>query len=101
MPGQVNSLTGRWGVPKENTAVGITTNSYGYFSFTLPLGNYTIIVQYLGYKTKAMFSLELRENVKFNIDLEEGSITLNEITITGEKNNKNVVSGRANLKDKC
>ena len=86
------TLTGAAIYPKENSSVGITTNSYGYFSLTLPLGDYTIIVQYLGYKTKAI-SLELKENVKFNIDLEEGSIALKEITITGEKNNKNVVSG--------
>jgi CarboxypepD_reg-like domain/TonB-dependent Receptor Plug Domain len=86
------TLTGAAIYPKENTAVGITTNSYGYFSLTLPLGDYTIIIQYLGYKTKAI-SLELRENLKFNVDLEEGSIALKEITITGEKNNKNVVSG--------
>ncbi|MEI6048548.1 MAG: TonB-dependent receptor [Bacteroidota bacterium] len=86
------TLTGAVIYPKENTTVGITTNSYGYFSLTLPSGNYTIIVQYLGYKTKTI-SLELKENVKVNIDLEEVSIALKEVTITGEKNNKNVISG--------
>jgi hypothetical protein len=86
------TLTGATIYTRENSTVGITTNSYGYFSLTLPSGNYTIIVQYLGYKTKAI-SLELKENVKINVDLEEGSIALKEVTITGEKNNKNVVSG--------
>jgi hypothetical protein len=77
--------------PKEIPTVGITSNSYGYFSLTLPTGNYTIIVQYLGYKTKSI-SLELKENVKVTFDMEEESIALKEITITGEKNNHNVVS---------
>lgn len=86
------TLTGAVIYLKEKSTVGITTNSYGYFSLTLPTGNYTIIVQYLGYKAKTI-SLDLQENVKVTIDLEEESITLKEITITGEKNNNNVVSG--------
>ncbi len=85
------TLTGAVIYPKENPTIGITSNSYGYFSLTLPTGNYTIIVQYLGYKTKAI-SLDLKENLKVNVDMEEESITLKEITITGEKNNNNVVS---------
>ncbi|TAL65163.1 MAG: hypothetical protein EPN88_09950, partial [Bacteroidetes bacterium] len=86
------TLTGAVIYPKENPAVGIATNSYGYFSLTLPLGSYTIIVQYLGYKTKSI-PLDLQENVKFTVDMEEESIALKEITITGEKSNNNVVSG--------
>ena len=84
------TLTGAVIYPKENPAVGITSNSYGYFSLTLPTGNYSLIVQFLGYKTK-IIPLELKENVKFNFDMEEESIALKEITITGEKNNNNVV----------
>ena len=84
------TLTGAVIYPKENPAVGITSNSYGYFSLTLPTGNYSLIVKFLGYKTK-IIPLELKENVKFNFDMEEESIALKEITITGEKNNNNVV----------
>ncbi len=85
------SLTGAVIYTKELPAVGITTNSYGYFSLTLPEGKYNLIVQYLGYKTKTI-PLNLTENQKINVELEEESITLGEITITGEKNNNNVVS---------
>jgi hypothetical protein len=86
------TLTGAVIYPKENPAVGITTNSYGYYSLTLPTGNYTIIVQYLGYKAKSI-PVELKENLKLTVDMEEASIALQEITITGEKSNSNVVSG--------
>lgn len=85
------SLTGAVIYAEEIPTVGITTNSYGYFSLTLPEGNYTLIVRYLGYKTKSI-PVNLNENRKINIELEEESITLDEITITGEKNNNNVVS---------
>ena len=86
------TLTGAVIYPKENPSIGITTNSYGYFSLTLPTGKYSLIVQFLGYKTK-IIPLDLKENVKLSFDMEEESIALKEITITGEKNNNNVVRG--------
>jgi hypothetical protein len=85
------SLTGAVIYAEEIPTVGITTNSYGYFSLTLPEGNYTLIVRFLGYKTKYI-PLKLTENQKINVELEEESFALDEITITGEKNNNNVVS---------
>ena len=84
------TLTGAIIYPKENPTIGITSNSYGYFSLTLPTGNYSLIVQFLGYKTR-IIPLELKENTKISVDMEEESIALKEITITGEKNNNNVV----------
>jgi len=84
------TLTGAVIYPKENPSTGIATNSYGYFSLTLPIGKYSLIVQFLGYKTKE-FPLDLKENVQLTFDMEEESIALKEITITGEKNNINVV----------
>jgi hypothetical protein len=84
------TLTGAVIYPKEIPTTGISTNSYGYFSLTLPTGKYSLIVQFLGYKTKAI-PLELKENIQLAFDMEEESIALKEITITGEKNNNNVV----------
>jgi hypothetical protein len=84
------SLTGAVIYPKENPATGISSNSYGYFSLTLPVGKYSLIVQFLGYKTQNV-PLDLKENVKLTFDMEEESIALKEITVMGEKNNINVV----------
>ena len=84
------TLTGAIVYPKEIPTIGITSNSYGYFSLTLPVGKYSLIVQFLGYKTK-IIPLDLKENTKISFDMEEESIALKEITITGEKNNNNVV----------
>jgi hypothetical protein len=84
------TLTGAIVYPKEIPTIGITSNSYGYFSLTLPVGKYSLIVQFLGYKTK-IIPLDLKENTKISFDMEEASIALKEITITGEKNNNNVV----------
>jgi hypothetical protein len=84
------TLTGAVIFTRENSSIGITTNSYGFYSLTLPAGKYTLIVQFLGYKTKAV-PVDLVENVQLSFDMEEESIALKEITITGEKNNNNVV----------
>lgn len=84
------TLTGAVIYPKENPNIGINTNSYGYYSLTLPAGEYSLVIRYLGYKTR-IISVDLQENVKLNFDMQEESIALNEITITGEKDNINVI----------
>lgn len=84
------SLTGAVIYPEENPTIGIATNSYGYFSLTLPTGKYTLVIQFLGYKTQKVL-LDLKENLQLTFEMEEESIALKEITITGEKNNNNVV----------
>src|SRR5664280_2789922 len=84
------SLTGAVIYPKENPSIGISSNAYGYFSLTLPIGKYSLIIQFMGYKTKTV-PLDLKENIKLTIDMEDESIALKEVTITGEKNNINVV----------
>lgn len=96
------NLSGATVYPQENPSTGITTNSYGYFSLTLPKGKYTLIVRFLGYKTKSI-PLDLNDNIQISCDLEEESIALGEITITGDKNNSNVVQNelisRINVKE--
>jgi hypothetical protein len=84
------SLTGAVIYPKENPAIGITSNTYGYYSLSLPIGKYTMIVQFLGYKTKSI-PVDLSDNVKMTFEMDEESIALKEITVVGEKNNVNVV----------
>ena len=84
------SLIGAVIYPRENPSIGITSNSYGYFSLSLPAGKYSLVVQFLGYKTR-IIPVDLEENVKMNLDMDEESIALNEVTITGEKNNINIV----------
>lgn len=85
------SLPGAVIYTREKTSIGINSNSYGYYSLTLERGNYTLVVQFMGYKTVNK-PIELKENTSMDFDLEEESITLKEITVTGEKSNVNVVS---------
>jgi len=70
---------------ETTTHKGTTTNSYGFFSLTLPEGNYSFILSYLGYRT-VLRSLELNRNIRLNEEMEYFSTTLGEIIITESDN---------------
>ncbi|UPT70448.1 MAG: TonB-dependent receptor [Flavobacterium sp. JAD_PAG50586_2] len=67
----------------------ITTNSYGFYSITLPKGNYTIIVSYMGFDTVEE-SITLTENTKKNFAMPETGKALDEVVITSNKTKANI-----------
>jgi len=71
-------------VPELQT--GVTTNEYGFYSITLPEGNYKIQVDYLGFKN-ILQEISLDKNKKFNFQLVEEAEQLEEVIVTddGEK----------------
>lgn len=83
---------------KENMK-GAQTNQYGYFAITADKGSYTFVVSYMGYQEYSK-TINLDQNLKINVELEERVITTKEIVITGEKEDKNTTStdmGKFNL----
>ncbi len=68
------------------TRVGTITNSYGFFSLTLPEGEYNLEFSYIGYK-KQLIKIDLTKNTKLSLDLEFNSQVLTEIDV---KNNENL-----------
>ena len=60
---------------------GTVTNEYGFYSITLPEGNYRVIISYLGY-TSIIETLELKENITKNYALFDALENLEEIIIT-------------------
>ncbi len=62
---------------------GTVTNHYGFYSLTLPAGEYELVVTYIGYKPKA-FKINLNANIENNVWLEPGS-ELSEVVISAEK----------------
>ncbi|WP_445955092.1 TonB-dependent receptor [Yeosuana sp.] len=65
--------------PDINT--GTTTNEYGFFSITLPKGNYEIVISYLGYKNLDE-KIDLNNNITQNYQLAEVLENLDEVIIT-------------------
>jgi len=68
---------------------GTVTNHYGFYSISLPPGNYTLQYSYIGYN-KEEISVRLDRNVSVNIELTEQIRELNEVTVSAEGQNAHV-----------
>ena len=68
---------------------GVTTNEYGFYSITLPKGNYTLQISYLGFQNLEE-KIQLSQNTKKNFKLRSAEQELQEIVITGNKKSTNI-----------
>jgi hypothetical protein len=81
-------------VPETNTTS--KTNEYGYYSVTLPKGNYTVLISYIGFQTLTQ-SIALFENLKINHNLSENSEVLEEVIIKDINKRSNTRSPEMSL----
>src|SRR5688572_23169494 len=68
---------------KELETTGAVTNAYGFYSITLPKGNYTVLAQYMGYKIQIR-EITLTENIKYDFVVEPTISELEEVVVTAE-----------------
>ncbi len=69
-------------VMAKGTTKGATTNSYGYFALTLPQGEYSFRVDYLGYKSfETKINLNTDTRMTFKLDPDN---VMNEVEINAE-----------------
>lgn len=69
--------------------VSVVSNVFGYYSISEPEGNYTISVNYIGYKPYSN-TITLDKNILLNIELEEVTRELNIVEIKAESSADNV-----------
>lgn len=74
-------------IPEANTSV--ITNSYGFYSLTLPQGEYTIIISFMGFDNLEE-KISLTQNTKRNFILVEASKALEEVVIKASSNKVNI-----------
>ncbi|WP_395056380.1 carboxypeptidase-like regulatory domain-containing protein [Flavobacterium sp.] len=72
----------------KNTKAFAVTNEYGFYSLTLPKGEYEIIISYVGFQTIEE-TVSLTENTKLNYSLSDSGKELEEVVIT-EKTKSNI-----------
>jgi hypothetical protein len=65
----------------KGTKIFTITNEYGFYSLTLPKGDYEINISYVSYETIEE-KITLTQNIKKNYNLIESSQTLDEVVIT-------------------
>jgi len=70
---------------------GTITNTYGFYSLTVPAGDYTFAVSFIGYNDYSK-KIKLNKGIKLNVQLGENIITTDEVVITGERPEDNIES---------
>ncbi len=68
----------------QETKTGLVTNEYGFYSITLPEGDYTLLINYLGYQTVTE-KIKLNQDLKKNFYLSVSSQQLDEVVIVDNK----------------
>lgn len=63
---------------------GTTSNTYGFFSLTLPEGEVNIDFSYIGYQLQTK-KITLDKDITLNIELGSSSTNIEEVTIVGEE----------------
>jgi hypothetical protein len=69
--------------------VATVTNAYGFYSITLPKGEYTIVISCIGFENIEEH-ISLTENTKKNFSMLEKSRTLNEVVIKDRSSTNNI-----------
>jgi hypothetical protein len=82
----------------KETMKGTTANTYGFFSFSLNPGEYTLVASYVGFDTYEQ-KINLTEDIRININLNPTAIQMTDVIVTGEKstNTESTEMGRATI----
>lgn len=74
---------------KGQTTKGAAANAYGFYSLTLPAGDYTLVYQYVGYSSREEV-ISLQKNTTLNVSLSPVSRNLDEVVVRTERADRNV-----------
>ncbi|KFF74879.1 collagen-binding protein [Chryseobacterium sp. P1-3] len=80
----------------EDPSINVIANEYGFYSLSLPEGNYKIIISYPGYQDFEQ-QITVNQNIKQDLLLsqqEQVSKSIDEVIITGIKKDKNLTSAQ-------
>ena len=67
----------------------VTTNEYGFYSITVPKGDYTLQVSYLGYQSIDE-KIQLSQNIKKSFKMKSNEQQLQEVVVTANKKSTNI-----------
>lgn len=73
------------------TSIGTVTNTYGYFSLSLPNATKKFLISYVGYRSKLVSINEIK-NQQLKIALSPLNLEVKEVVINADRQDKNVKS---------
>jgi hypothetical protein len=74
---------------KEIPNTGASANSYGFYSLTVPRGQYTLMARYVGYDGFSQ-PISLDSNRTVNINLTPESVEMKQVVVSAQKGDENV-----------
>lgn len=81
---------------KAGSAAGTVTNEYGFYSLTLPPGEHKIEISSVGLQTQ-YFTLNLTRDTTINLSLDDGTNSLQEVTITENTGGRSLSSAQTSV----
>lgn len=75
----------------KELGTGAITNLYGFYSITLPEGDYTLIYSFISYESVEK-KISLTKDERINVELPVSSVMKDEVVISAERKDKNVES---------
>lgn len=79
------------------TNTGTITNEYGFYSLQLPLGKHLLLIQSLGYENDTLQVTITNAHITKNITLHVQSKVLNDVVVSTQKSNENIVNPQSGL----
>jgi hypothetical protein len=76
--------------------VGAKSNTYGFYSITLPDGSYELRISSLGFAPQVI-NVILDKNIKLDVQLEAANSTLKEVKVSSVKKDRNVKDAQMGL----
>lgn len=83
---------------QNDPSTGTSTNVYGFYSITLPAGEYPVLFSYIGYADQVQ-QVVLNKDVRLDVSLKQGE-ELQEVVVKAERGDQNISStdmGRVEL----
>ncbi len=68
---------------------GVASNMYGFYSLTLPEGEYELLITYISYKNKTV-NIKLEKDISLDISLETNAREIDEVVVSAEHKDANI-----------
>ena len=78
-------------VSVDGTTDGVTTNLYGFYSLTLPKGEYKINYSYVGYETQTV-DIILDKDLTKDVEMGSGAQQLAEVVVKAKQEDENITN---------
>lgn len=80
----------------ESINAGTITNTYGFYSLSVPPGKYTVKYSYIGFETISK-ELNLSKNISLNIELGEAAVMVKEVVVAAKGKNENIKANQMSV----